>query len=91
MSKTLILEIPDEVFTSVQQQAENTGTTTEKFALEIILKNLSKTGSDLPKQEKTAALNELMKFAGAVSSGDLRAADNERIDVDLAAEYGKDL
>jgi len=91
MSKTLTLEIPDEVFSSFQKQAERRGETAEKFVLEIVLKNFSKTNGNLSKQEKDQALAELMKFAGAVNSGNPRSADNNQIDADLAAEYGKDL
>ncbi len=40
MSKTLTLEIPDEVFSSFQKQAESRGETAEKFVLEIVLKNI---------------------------------------------------
>lgn len=91
MSKTLTLEIPDEVFSSFQKQAESKGETAEKFVLEIVLKNYSKSNGNITQQEKTDALNELMKFAGAVNSGNPRSADNEQIDADLAKEYGKDL
>ena len=65
MSKTLTLEIPDEVFNSFQKQAERRGETAEKFVLEIVLKNFSKMKGNLSKQEKDQALVELMKFAGA--------------------------
>jgi hypothetical protein len=91
MSKTLTLEIPDEVFSSFQKQAESKGETAEKFVLEIVLKTYSKTNGNLSKQEKDQALEELMKFAGAVNSGNSRSADNEQIDADLAAEYGRGL
>jgi len=91
MSKTLVLEIPDEVFSSFQKQAESKGESAEKFVLEIVLKNYSKSNGNITEQEKTDALKELMKFAGAVNSGNPRSADNEQIDADLAREYGKDL
>ena len=42
-------------------------------------------------RERRAALDELLRYAGAVSSGNPRAADNEAIDADLAREYGKGL
>lgn len=65
MSKTITLEIPDEVFNGLQKQAENKGETAEKFVLEIVLKTYSKTNGNLSEQEKDQALKELMKFAGA--------------------------
>ncbi len=91
MSKTLVLEIPDEVFNNFQKQAKSRGETAEKFVLEMVLKNSPKTNGNLTQQEKDEALKELMKFAGAVNSGNPRSADNEQIDADLAKEYGKDL
>jgi len=91
MSKTLTLEIPDEVFSSFQKQAASKGETAEKFVLEIVLKNSPKTNGSLSEQEKEQALEELMKFAGSVNSGNPRSGDNEQIDADLAKEYGKDL
>jgi hypothetical protein len=91
MSKTLTLEIPDEVFSNFQKQAESRGETAEKFVLEIVLKNSPKTNGSLSEQEKEQALEELMKFAGVVNSGNSRSGDNEQIDTDLAKEYGKDL
>ena len=45
----------------------------------------------LDTRERRAALDELMRFAGAVSSGNPRAADNEAIDADLAREYGNEI
>ena len=91
MSKTITLEIPDEVFSSFQKLAESKGETAEKFVLEIVLKNFPKSNGSLSEQEKSDALKKLMKFSGAVNSGNPRSADNEQIDDDLAAEYGKDL
>ncbi len=45
----------------------------------------------LDAEQRARALRKLMEHAGAVASGDPRAADNEQIDHDLAAEYGKDV
>lgn len=45
----------------------------------------------LSEAQRQAALAGLMQHAGAVSSGNPRAADNEQIDADLSREYGKDL
>ena len=49
------------------------------------------TQQQLGVHEKRKAMNELLRFAGAVSSGNPHAADNEEIDADLAREYGKDI
>ncbi len=90
MSKTLTLEIPDEVFSSFQKQAESKGSTAEKFVLEIVLKNAppTKIGDD---ENARVAEERFARWIGAVNSGNPRSADNEQIDADLAKEYGKDL
>jgi hypothetical protein len=41
--------------------------------------------------ERKEALAQLLRHAGAVSSGNPRAADNQQIEADLAREYNKDL
>lgn len=91
MSKTITLELPDEVFSNFQKQAESKGETPEKFVLKIVLKNFPETNGSLSDQEKQDALKDLMRFSGAVNSGNPRSADNQQIDADLAIEYGKDL
>lgn len=91
MSKTLTLEIPDEIFDGFEKQAESKGKTAENIVLEIVLKNFPKTNGKLSGQEKNDALKDLMRFSGAVKSGNSRSGDNEQIDADLAEEYGKDL
>jgi hypothetical protein len=40
----------------------------------------------LSEEQRKAALDELMRHAGAVSSGNPRSADNEQIDADLVGE-----
>jgi hypothetical protein len=42
----------------------------------------------LSDEDRRAARNRLLQYAGAVSSGDPHSGDNERIDADLAREYG---
>ena len=91
MSKLLTIEIPDEIYSSVQIEAEGNGKTAEKFVLEIVVKKFSKPNGQLNDQEKQDALREILKYAGAVNSGNSRSADNEQIDADLAEEYGRGL
>ncbi|MEP6904095.1 MAG: hypothetical protein ABJA66_20415 [Actinomycetota bacterium] len=90
MSKTITLEIPDEVFSSFQKQAASKGETAENFVLEIVLKNALRTKNGSSKNEQEAE-QQLARWIGAVNSGNPRSADNEQIDADLAQEYGKDL
>ncbi len=90
MSKTLILEIPDEVFSSFQKQAASKGETAEKFVLEIVLKNAPRPENNNSKNAQEAE-KRFARWIGAVNSGNPRSGDNEQIDADLAREYGKDL
>ena len=88
MSKTLTFEIPDEIYEILEQRAAREGRTTESVALEWLAKTVHKPRPKLSEEERRAAMEDLLQFAGAVDSGDPRSADNERIDEDLAREYG---
>ena len=90
MSKTLTLEIPDEVFSSFQKFAESKGETAEKFVLEIVLKNIPRMKNDNSENQQKVE-QRFVRWVGAIDSGNPRSADNEQIDADLAKEYGKDL
>ena len=90
MSRTITLEIPDEVFSNFQRQAESKGETAEKFVLEIVLKNAPRTKKN-GAEDAQIAEERFMRWVGAVNSGNPRSADNEQIDADLAAEYGRGL
>ena len=87
MSKTITLEIPDEIFAVFEKQAESKGKPAEKIVLEIVLKNAPRPKNG--NSEKAEA--RFARWVGAVNSGNPRSGDNEQIDADLAKEYGKDL
>lgn len=61
--------------------------------VEVIILPLDDNGGrpELSNEEHSRALENLMKHAGAVQSGDLNGGDNDQIDADLASEYGKDI
>jgi hypothetical protein len=88
MSKTLTYEIPDELYAACEQIAARTGRTTEAVVLEYLAKHAPKPRPQLSEEELRAARAQLLSHAGAVNSGDPHSADNERIDADLAREYG---
>jgi predicted transcriptional regulator len=87
MSKTLTIELPDEVYDIIQKMAAQTGRSVEELALEWITRYGPRKRPPLSEEERAAALARLRKYSGAVSSGDPHSADNERIDADLAREY----
>ncbi|HIE30397.1 TPA: hypothetical protein EYP66_24315 [Candidatus Poribacteria bacterium] len=86
MGRQLILELPDEVYEPLAKSAEAVGQPLDEWIL-ARLRPLAQRPV-LSKKEKETAMAELMAFAGCVNSGDANAADNERIDADLARAYG---
>jgi len=86
--KTLTFQVSDEVYEACQQIAAKYGRTEEAVVLEWLVRRISKPRPKLTDEESRAAWERLLQHAGAVSSGDPRSADNDRIDADLAREYG---
>ena len=89
--KTLTFQVPDEAYEACQQMAAKYGNTVEECVLEFLLKYGPKPRPRLVEEERQAARERLLRFAGAVNSGDQRSADNDRIDEDLASEYSRTL
>jgi len=86
--KTFTFQVSDEVYEACQQIAAQYGRTEEEVVLEWLAKRVKKKRPKLTEGESRAAWERLLQHAGAVSSGDPRSADNDRIDADLAREYG---
>jgi hypothetical protein len=72
---------------TARTMAAKSGRPVEEILAEMKASYAPKPRPPLSDEERQAALAELMKFAGAVDSGDLNSSDNERIDADLAREY----
>lgn len=87
MSKTFTFEVSDEIYGVIQQMAAVSGRSAETVALEWLARYMPKPRLLLSSREAAAAWKRLRRHAGAVNSGDARAADNERIDADLAGEF----
>lgn len=88
MSKVLTFEVADEVYEACQQMAAQYGGSAEEYALEFMLRYGPKPRPKLSEEEAKAALDRLLRHAGAENSGTPDSADNEQIDADLAREYG---
>lgn len=94
MGRQLILELPNDLYEPLAKSAEAVGQTLDEWILARLrpLARRPVLSGDarlrLSDKEKEAAMAELMAFAGCVNSGDPNATDNERIDADLAHEYG---
>ncbi len=86
--KTLTFQVSDEVYEACQQIAARYERTEEEVLLEWLAKRAKKRCPKLTEEESRAAWERLLQHAGAVSSGNEHSADNDRIDADLAREYG---
>jgi len=87
--KTLTFEIPDDLYEVFQIMAADEHCAVEDVALEWFAKGAAERRKPKPSPEqRRAAMESLLEFAGAVNSGDPHSGDNDRIDADLAREYG---
>ena len=93
MSQTLILELSDEVYTTIQRQAEGAGTSPAHWLAETLEQQYRRrhAGQSALKQrtaaEQQAARARFEQHFGEVDRSDSMGVDNEQIDVDLAREY----
>ncbi len=93
MSKTVMLELPDSIYAAVHRAATFAGTTPDAWIIGQVVREL--------KHDEPAAGNgrkgsspgpdpddPLRSLFGSVRAGDPTGSDNDRIDADLAREYG---
>ena len=72
----------------------NVPTELRRRRVEVIILPLDNNGGGKDKlsdEEYSRALEDLLKHAGDLKSGNLNGGDNDLIDADIAREYGKDL
>ena len=92
MSQLLTLELSDDVYAALQQQADAIGLS----VAELIVTSLDGqhgllTGAKLqPEVQPEEAHQRLFSYAGAISLGYATGIDNESIDADLAKAYAND-
>lgn len=89
MSKVLTLELSDEVYTALQQQANAVGLSVAELVGASLNRQYSLSVS--PKSSTEEARQRLLGYAGAISLGYATGTDNESIDADLAKAYDNDL
>ena len=93
MSQTLILELSDEVYTTIQRQAESAGTSASHWLATTLEQQYGPQlawHSALRQRtaaEQHAARARFAQHLGEVNLPDATGADNEHIDADLACEY----
>jgi predicted transcriptional regulator len=93
MSQTLILELSDEVYTQIQRQAEEAGTSPAHWLANALEQQYSRvhTWQSVPARrtaaEQQAARERFEGHFGELDLSDATGVDNEQIDADLAREY----
>jgi hypothetical protein len=85
MEHKLTITLPEAVYQPLAETARTQGRTLEELAVERLAETVSRRPSVGTEGKRRG---DIRRFFGSVSSGDPRAADNERIDADLAREYG---
>jgi len=90
MSQTLILELSDEAYTTIQRQAESAGTSPAHWLATTLEQQY---GPRHARQLRTAAEQHAARVRfeqhfGEVDLPGAIGADNEQIDAELAREYG---
>lgn len=91
MSRLLTLELSDEVYAALQQQASAAGIS----VTELLVTSLNRqqgfiTSSNADAEAQKEARQRLLRYAGAASLGYATGVDNESIDADLARAYAND-
>ena len=94
MSQTLILELSDEVYTTIQRQAESAGTSPAHWLATTLEQQYGPRhawqDARQPRTaaEQHAARGRFEQHFGEVDLPNAIGADNKQIDADLAREYG---
>ena len=95
MSRILQLEVPDVLFTALNQRAAAEGTKPEVVAVETLQERFGCSQLDSDRQvSETDRRAAQERFERHFGTWDLRGTvglDNEQIDADLAREYGRGL
>jgi hypothetical protein len=93
MSQTLTLELSDEVYTTIQRQAESAGTSPAHWLATILEQQYGPRHAWQSAQqshtaaEQHAARVRFEQHFGEANVPDTTGADNEQIDADLVREY----
>jgi hypothetical protein len=86
MGRSLTLDVPDQLFRSIDDAARASGRSVQEWALDVLR---SRVPPDVTtRQAPDEALADLLKALGSIDVGDAEGADNAAIDRDLAVEYG---
>ncbi len=87
-----LLELPDEVYEAVKRAADASGTSMADLIRQRFGTGNGHTANKIQdsrtEEEKQAARERFESYFGSYDSGDPDSCNNDRIDADLAREYG---
>lgn len=87
---TVTYELPEEVCSVLEREATREGRSFESLAAEYWVRH-HPSKPKLSAEEFQRRKSDLESLFGSIDSGDEHSCDNERIDRDLAGEYGGQL
>jgi hypothetical protein len=88
MSQSLTLELTEQVFVAIQQQAQAIGVSPSQLAATLLEQQFPQAFKLLlDEAEKNAARSRFEHHFGTLGVGSSTDLDNESIDADLAREY----
>jgi hypothetical protein len=92
MSQLLTLELSDDVYAALQQQADAVGLSVAELIVTSVVDGQHRllTVAKQPEVKSEEAHQRLLSYAGAISLGYATGIDNESIDADLAKAYAND-
>ncbi len=88
MSQVLTLELSEEAYRALQQQAEIAGISVSEWITTSLEQQYGLQKKQQAEAEKEAARQRFRHHAGAIDLGYATGADNESIDADLVRAYG---
>jgi hypothetical protein len=88
MGHSVTVKIPEEVYSVLLERALAAGRSVEDLVAEWVAQRAQPRSPELTPEEIEARRQWLAKYGG-LNAADLNASDNERIDADLAREYGR--
>jgi hypothetical protein len=89
MTQQLTLELNDEVYAALKQQAKGAGLSLSDWIVASLVEQLRENGKEdmRTKDEQEVARQRFRSHAGSINLGYATGADNESIDADLARAY----
>ncbi|MDW8105828.1 MAG: hypothetical protein RMM06_09225 [Armatimonadota bacterium] len=88
MSKTVTIEVPDDLYEVFTLVAHSSGKRIEEVVLDFYAQTAPRPRNQRSAEEEEEARRRFERHFGEVSLGYPTGADNESIDADLAAQYG---